>query len=362
MIRVLVPSMPTADELLPYLREMDRSKVYVNGGPMVCRLEQDLQAMVGNPCVAVSNGTVSLELALRALDLPPGAEVLVPAVTYVASAQAIVNAGLVPVICDVDATTWQLDPGLASEIVAGTANKSIRAVMPVAAFGSPVPVEPWERFTAATGLPVLIDAAGAIYGQQASAAPGIIVSYSLHATKALGCGEGGVVSTSDRMLLERVRSMSCFGPGGTNAKLSEYHAAVGLASMGLSKARATEWNSDPAYTWRWLLSKTYARSLPAGIGQQARIPTDYPTLLPILLPESAHADTVGEWMMNAGIETRAWYRPFLDERPEFHGFAKLGPLSTTAMLRQRLLGLPWHAELTEADVDYVCETLDRCLQ
>lgn len=350
MIRVLVPSMPTADELLPYLREIDRSKVYVNGGPMVCRLEQGLQAMVGNPCVAVSNGTVSLELALRALHLPWGAEVLVPAVTYVASAQAIVNAGLVPVICDVDAATWQLDPGLATEIVAVTANKSIRAVMPVAAFGSPVPVEPWERFTAATGLPVLIDAAGAIYGQQASAAPGIIVSYSLHATKAIGCGEGGVISTSDRVLLERVRSMSCFGPGGTNAKMSEYHAAVGLASL------ARNW-APAAGEWRLALAQRYAQRLPGALTYQAGPPQSGRTLLPVLLPAEAHAETVGEWMMNAGIETRAWYRPFLDERHDLRGFAKLGPLSTTAMLRQRLLGLPFHAHLTADDVEHVCDVL-----
>jgi dTDP-4-amino-4,6-dideoxygalactose transaminase len=93
MIRVLIPSMPTADELLPFLREIDERKVYVNGGPLVRRLEAEDRGLDESPCTVVSNGTLSLELALRAMNLPQGCGVLVPAVTYVASAQAIVNAG-----------------------------------------------------------------------------------------------------------------------------------------------------------------------------------------------------------------------------------------------------------------------------
>jgi len=353
MIKVLIPEMPTADELLPYLRLIDQAKVYVNGGQMVKRLELELSALTRAPCAVVSNGTVSMELALRAMDLPRGAGVLVPPVTYVASGQAIVNAGLVPVLCDVEADTWQLSAERAAEIVA--ADKSIKAVMPVAAFGLPVPIEPWERFNYETNLPVLIDAAGAIYGQQTSPIPEIVVSFSLHATKALGAGEGGALATHDLILLERVASMASFGPGGTNAKMSEYHAAVALASMKRpmrSDGDGRTWVDDLG---GWYLQLPTSIKWPVGARQDRR------TLFPILLPERAEVTSVFSYLRLKGIETKQWYAPFLDARTEFHNYPNTGLCLSPAMLRYRLLGLPWHAFLTEDDVAAVCEKLSEAL-
>jgi dTDP-4-amino-4,6-dideoxygalactose transaminase len=190
---------------------------------------------------------------------------------------------------------------------------------------------------------VLIDAAGAIYGQRSSPIPEIVISYSLHATKALGAGEGGVVATCDLLLKERVESLANFGPGGGNAKMSEYHAAVALASL----HRVTDWRAD--------VSRWYSEHMPDGIvlqeGAQAMR-----TLLPVLLPEHVNA-AEAEWMHRKGIETKQWYRPFLDEREEFFGCARIGPLTVTDMLRQRLIGLPYHAFLAESDVAHICNTL-----
>ncbi len=344
MIKVLIPSMPSADELLPYLREIDESKVYVKNGSLVKRLEFELSALTRSPCTVVANGTVSLELALRALELPRGAGVLMPAVTFVATAQAAVNAGLVPVLCDVEPGTWQLSAERAAQLV--VSDRSIRAVIPVAAFGLPVPIDPWEHFNYRRNVPVLIDAAGAIYGQQTSPVPEIVVSYSLNATKALGAGEGGVVATSDLLLGERVASLANFGPGGTNARMSEYHAAAALASL----HHVTSWRADVD---RW-----YAEHLPDGIGLQQGDQA-MRTLMPVLLPEKTGAESACALMVmeHAGIECKRWYRPFIDELPQFHQCAKWGPMPVTEMLRQRLLGLPYHQFLTEADVAHVCSTM-----
>lgn len=350
MIKVLIPSMPTADELLPFLREIDATRHYVKGGPLVRRLEVELSALTRSPCTVVSNGTVSLELALRAMDLPRGSGVLVPAVTFVASAQAIVNAGLQPVICDVAPDTWQLDAEMARSICAHALPGAISAVMPVAAFGRDVPIAPWEAFAASTGLRVLIDAAGAIYDQCSSTNPAIVISYSLNATKALGAGEGGVVATSDLRLGEHVASLANFGPGGTNARMSEYHAAVALASLNI------------APDWRGQLGMRYFARLPertrGGLfgGEQSRR-----TLLCVALPRNRSAESVGMALAHDGIETKAWYRPYLDERDEFLQCPKYGPMPNTEMLRQRLLGLPYHAFLTEGDVDFVCKKLEEAI-
>lgn len=343
MIKVLIPDMPTADELLPYLREIDENRVYVNGGPLVRQLEFQLFELVNNPCRVVSNGTVSLELALRALNLPRGGEVLVPAVTYVASGQAIVNAGLRPVLCDVDPDTWQLTPQIAAAALPHC--PKLVAVMPVAAYGLPVPIKPWERFAKETSLPIVIDAAGAIFGQRSSKSPDIVVSYSLHATKALGCGEGGVVASANEQLLQRVEELANFGPGGTNAKMSEYHAAVGLASL----ARRPN-------NWRQRVAIGYADCSYA-TGLDVRFWNCSQTLLPLLLSQGRDAHTVSTALARHGIESKQWYRPFLDERGEFRACQRMGDLTVTEDLRRRCLGLPFHAFLSEADVARVCAVL-----
>ncbi len=346
MIKVMRPHMPTADDLLPYLRRIDEAGIYVNSGPLLRQLEGELERMLGTPCTVVSNGTLSMELALRALDLPKGAEVLVPAVTYVASGQAIVNAGLTPVLCDVGVSSWQLTPEAAHGIC--LARRTIRAVMPVAAFGAGVRIRAWEHFTVDTNLPVIVDAAGAIHEQATSLFPKVVISYSLHATKAIGAGEGGVVSSCSPALLERVSTLANFGPGGTNAKMSEYHAAAALASIRLP----SRWRAD--------VDGWYRRHLPLGMTSQPGRQS-MRTLLPMLLPHGWKAEGVQALMAEAGVETKLWYRPFLDERDEFKDCSRWGPLPMTQTLRERLIGLPYHAFLTEPDVAHACATLARIL-
>lgn len=349
MIKTLTPDMPTTDELVPWLRKLDEAKVFVNNGPMVQLLERELQALVVNsPCTVVSNGTLAIELALRAMDLRAGAGVLVPAVTYVATGQAIVNAGLRPILCDVDPQTWQLPADLAETLVG--CDTSIAAVIPVAAFGAPVPIGDWERFSLLTGLGVLVDAAGAILDQAPSSNRSVAIAYSLHATKALGAGEGGVVASVNAALIAKVRDLANFGAGGTNAKLSEYHAAAALASLGRRSS------------WRARVNHWYAARLPRGVRLQGGAFQTHRTLLPILLPPDApFASLVQASLLDAGIETKLWYRPFLDERTQFFGCAKFGPMPTTEMLRRHLLGLPYHAFLTEIEVDQVCNTLAKVI-
>ena len=353
MIRLLVPDMPTADELLPFLRQIDASKIYSNNGPLVRELEDCLSDLVRAPTVAVSNGTAALELTLRALRLPRGSAVLVPAATFVATGQAVSNAQLKPILCDVDSETWQLTPEGAIDAAQGW---PIRAVIPVASFGMPVGIDGWEHFARETRMPVVIDAAGAIAEQAVSTSSALITVFSLHATKFIGAGEGGAVSTVDRFLLQRVAAMASFGHWGTNAKMSEYHAAVALAS--LSPQRMTD---------KLQRAGAVAKAYVAGLSalprlKLQRMPRADSTLLPVMLPPECSADEVQRRLEADGVQTKQWYRPFLEELQQFGGCPRPFKMPVTKMLRERMLGLPFHTGLTTDDVAHVCECLDKAMQ
>lgn len=361
MISVLIPEMPAAEQVRPFLTQIDALRRYTNFGPLNERLETELRFRFTANCalsrphvVTTSNGTMALELALRAMHLPRGSRVLVPAVTFVATMMAVLNAGLTPTVVDVDDATWQLTPNMAAGWL-DNGRFGVSAVIPVAAFGVPVDVASWAVFSQHHRVPVVVDAAGALLSQELSEWPGVTVCFSMHATKFVGAGEGGVVATASGSLSEIVRRLSCFGQAthdvGTNAKLSEYHAAVALASLATSSARAHRHEQ---------LLELYDVQLPLGVTRQSAQPLQS-TILAVRLPETAEASAVVLRMLERGIETRQWYRPFLDEHPVGRCYC-VGDFVVTERLRRSLVGLPFHIGLIDEDVGVVCETLGDALQ
>ena len=232
------PRMPKAEALIPYLERIDRNRTYSNFGPLVAELEARLARRLGvepDCLVTVSNATAGLTLTLQALTEGRTGACLLPSWTFVASAHAVAAAGLTPFLVDVDEASWAMTPALALDAVSRI-DGPVAAVMPVAPFGAPLDVAAWDRFTAVTGIPVLIDAAAAHDTVSAGETPAVV---SLHATKILGAGEGGYVVCRRPDLIVSVKKRSNFGFYGSrdaqvtafNAKMSEYHAAVGLASI-----------------------------------------------------------------------------------------------------------------------------------
>mgnify|MGYP003393897224 CR=1 FL=1 len=289
MIRVLVPDMPTAEDLLPYLELIDKKRVYSNIGPMVVELEETLAKITGAPVAVMSNGTLAIELALKSLYLRPQSPVLCPAFTFVATGQAIANAGLRPVLCDVDLdAAWQMTPEIAARAVHDS-HLPISAIVPVAPFGAPVDADAWSALSRELGIPVVVDAAGALTTQVLPDDPWMVVAYSLHATKFIGAGEGGAVSTKNEVLMRRIRELLNFGPGGTNAKMSEYHAAVALASL----VRAGKKRGGSSWLWR-----QYHEAIAEipGLSFQSALLRDA-VLMPILLPEGCDAASAAAWLL-----------------------------------------------------------------
>lgn len=324
MIKVLVPWAPTADQVLPYLRALDENRHYTNNGPLVKELERRMDG------VSVSSATLGLELAAPLVF--HAKQVRIPAFTFVATATALIRAGFEPVLCDIDEDWALVDPDEQS--------------LSVCPFGAAV---------APAGM---VDAAAA-WGNQHQ---GVRV-FSLHATKALSGGEGGMVCGLDDEQMARVRSLANFGlrastrfehgivtESGTNAKMSEYHAAVALASL-------DQWEETSAE--RKQLSALYIERLGAEIHAlpievQPR-PNGVYTTFPILVE---NAERVAFDMASKGVETRRWYTPTLERHPAFRHLEREGDLHNCKRMNEELLCLPFHIHLSESDVDHVCEVLE----
>jgi len=362
-IPLLIPDMPAADDVLPFLRRIDAARWYTNFGPLVREFEQALAAAVGAGMPAhvatVASCTAGLELALAAAELRPGSRVLLPALTFVATAMAIRRSGHQPVLADVDSSSWLLTPEIARRIVT---RENIDCVMPVSAFGCAQDAAAWDEFGAKTRIPVIIDAAGA-FGNQAIGRHAAAV-FSLHATKSLGIGEGGFVASGSAQFAARVRQLSNFGIDlatgnaqqiGSNAKMSEYHAAVGLAAL-------ARWNE--VRVKRIVMAAEYAAELAAAcpaVTLQQRPATGVYTIFSVCLPERTDVETVRARLHAAGIETRRWYVPLLFGHAALNGLPAADALRTCRGIAGRLLGLPMHLELSAADRTRVCRTLAAAL-
>lgn len=359
-IALLVPDLPRRVELEPFLAQMDDNRWYTNFGPLNRRLEKGIRAMFDAPCpmlTTTANGTLALETALSALCLPAGAQVLIPAFTFVATAAAVCRAGFKPVIADIDVSSWVLTPAIAR---AALQQQRVDCVLPVAALGCPLPPAEWDEFCEETGIPVLIDAAGAFGNQQAGRH--VALTFSLHATKAFGIGEGGLVVSHNAAFIERVRQLCNFGIDassgeaphiGTNAKMSELHAAVGLASM-------QRW--PERLRLRQAMHRRYQNELLRcpGITLQARPPDGAYTILQLLLPQGTNRNAVTAALGRQNIETRNWYLPLVHHHPAYKSAATCD-LSNALALSPRMLGLPFHLALTDADIDRVCSALATAL-
>ncbi|MGD9942534.1 MAG: DegT/DnrJ/EryC1/StrS family aminotransferase [Burkholderiaceae bacterium] len=368
-VPLLVPDLPDRDELWPYLRRIDESRHYSNFGPLVHELEQRFTACFnersgGAPVAltSVSSCTLGLELALGALQLPPRSKVLVPALTFVATATAVLRAGHLPVVADVDERSWALTPEIAARALR---EADCRAVLPVATFGQPVPLPEWHRFEQASGVPVLVDAAGA-FGSQWLDAGGTLV-FSLHATKALSSGEGGLVVSTDAELIRRVRQMSNFGINldagaavpvgvshlaGTNAKMSEYHAAVGLAAFDRWPRRA------PLRRERWLAQRARLDEAADGqlIWQGGEAPAA-PVLMSLRWSGAGRRDALERHCARLGVVTRRWYQPLLPRHALAPGMLQRLATPVADMLAEDLVGVPFFPDLECRQLDTIAQAV-----
>jgi len=356
-IPILRPRLPDADALLGYLRRIDAARQYTNWGPLALEFEARIAAMLGcdaDAVISAGSGTAALVGAMLATAgrPPAAAAAIVPAFTFVATALAAEQAGYRPRLVDVAPASWALEP---ERLEPGTAVPG-DLVVPVAPFGRAVAQDGWSTFRRSTGHHVVID--GGASFEALTENPGrfvgdIPVALSFHTTKSFSAAEGGCVVTTDRALARRVREALNFGffdarncvRASTNGKLSEYHAAVGLAS-------ADAWAATHADLRR--VAEEYARRMrAAGHGARMQVmPAVAGCYALYACVDAAEASALVRSLTGAAIETRAWYGEGL-HRHTWYASRSHGPLPVTEDLATRLVALPVAPDLDDAAIDRI---------
>ena len=359
-IPVARPYLPPTDAIAPYLQGIDERRWYSNHGPLLMEFEARLAARFapGAALSTVANGTQGLALTLAALDLPPGGLVALPSWTFVATAHAVLQAGLTPWFLDVDEAIWALTPDILTQALPRAPGAVVAAIV-VSPFGQPLDLTGWRRLKDNLGLPVVVDAAAAFDTAYEADLPTIV---SLHATKVLGVGEGGLVASTDQGLIERLRASTSYGFKGsreslfaaTNAKLSEYAAAVGMASLdgwpstrmryglvaqGLAIALAStpEVRFQTGWGSQWVSSVCVAR-----------------------LPDGS-ADRIEQRLAAEGIDTRRWWACGCHGHPAFAHLPRTA-LPVTERLANATLGLPYAMDMHGRTIARIADAVSRAVR
>ena len=312
-----IPLFDTASALAPLHDELRAAvaRVLDSGryilGPEVRAFEAELAAYVGaEHAVGVANGTDALTVALRAMGVGPGDEVVVPSFSFYASAEAIEPTGATPVFCDIDPATFCVTP----ETVRAALSPRTKAVIAVHLFGNVAPVAEIE----ALGVPVLEDAAQAAGSLGPDGRPGSLgaaATFSFYPSKNLGAfGDGGAITTSDAQIAERARMLRFHGSRdketfeelGYNSRLDELQAAI----LRVQLPHLDAWADG-----RRAAAACYAAS---GIGELVTLPSATAGAQPawhLYVIRSERADELAQALGAAGIGARAYYRRPIHRQP-----------------------------------------------
>ena len=356
---IIRPSLPDLDELR---RKMDGmwSSGQVTVGTHVRAFEEAVEKKLGvRHAVAVSSCTSGLILAVRALGLR--GEVIVPSFTFAATAHALSWNGIVPVFCDSEPDTLNLDPGKIEERI----TRKTSAIMPVSIFGVPPKVAEFERIGRKHGLKLVYDSAqalGAKVNGKYVGGFGDMEVFSLSPTKVVTAIEGGMVTTDAAVLAKKIRQMRDYGKAddgedmtyvGLSARMSEFHAAVGLANFKRMADLIRE---------RGILVSLYKKLLAGlpGIRFQ-EVPVNVSpshNYMVVFVDGSGGVtrDTLFERLKEEGIQTKRYFYPAVHNMTAYRIMKRRypGKLTVAERAAREGLALPLYGDLKSEDVEYIC--------
>ncbi|MFT3800665.1 MAG: DegT/DnrJ/EryC1/StrS family aminotransferase [Burkholderiaceae bacterium] len=334
-------------------------------GPEIAELEARLAAHVGvRHCVGISDGTTALLVALMALGVKAGDEIITTPFTFIATGEMIALLGARPVFVDIDAATFNLDPaGLEAAITPRT-----RAIIPVSLYGQCADLTAINEIAARHELPVIEDAAqsfGATHHGRRSGGLSTIGTTSFFPSKPLGCyGDGGACFTDDDELARRMREIRVHGQDrryhhavvGLNGRLDTLQAAVLLAKLDVF---------DEEVAARASIGRRYAQRLTEATGGAATTPilaagnTSVYAQFTVRVPER---DKVAASLKAAGVPTAIHYPIPLHRQPAIASLGPYGSLPRSEQAAAEVLSLPMHPYLSDDQIEFVAQALAQALR
>jgi dTDP-4-amino-4,6-dideoxygalactose transaminase len=325
-------------------------------GPELEAFERELASYIGaRHAIGVGNGTDAITIALRALGIRPGDEVVAPSFTFYATAEAIVTAGGRPVFCDVDPATRNVTP----ETVRSVLTASTKAIVAVDLFGCPAPIPDLKVL----GLPVLEDAAqaaGASLNSVHTGALGDVATMSFYPSKNLPCfGDGGAVITDDDAIAERARTLrfhgsrdkQMFAEVGYNSRLDELQAAI----LRVLLPCLDGWSAG-----RRAAAASYADAGLGGHVSLPAVPDGAEAAWHLFVVAHAGADELIAELAEVQIEARSYYRTPVHRQPPMKGYANCQLPGTDEIARTNL-ALPMSPTLEPARIEQVVAAVERAV-
>ena len=350
------------DEILPRMREVI-AKAQFAGGPAVDAFEGAFaQYCEADFAVGVNSGTSALHLALRALDIGPGDEVITIPMTFVATTWAISYVGATPIFVDVDPERRTMDPALVEAAI----TERTKAILPVHLYGQPCDLAPLLEIANKHGIPLVEDAAqahGARYQGKRVGARGAIGCFSFYPGKNLGAwGEGGAITTNDEGIAERIKVLRNHAQKVRyeHCELGHNYRMDGLQGVVLEAKlkHLDEWNAA-----RRAHAAAYCERL-QGIDGLFLPPVfeDSESVVHLFAIEHEGRDALAASLADAGVATGQHYPIPVHLQPAYAALGhKAGEFPVSERIGKRCLSLPMFPELTEQQIDYVCEQVKKAL-
>jgi dTDP-4-amino-4,6-dideoxygalactose transaminase len=332
------------------------------GGPEVGALERELCEYLGVPhVIGVGSGTDALFIALRALGIAPGDEVITTPFTFIATLEAIQIAGAKPVLADIDPTTFNLDPRLLEAAI----TERTRAILPVHLYGQVAPMAEIRAVAERHDLKVLEDAAQAIGARYCAngsegtmaGALGHAAGFSLYPTKNLGAyGDAGFITTADPAIAEEARLLAVHG-----SKLRYHHVRQAGYTSRLDGLQAAILRVKLPHLERWnQRRRQIARMYDQGLSGVVQTPTQAPYALhtyhqyTIRTPER---ERLQAFLKERGVGSSVHYPLPAHLQPAYRGLAPEGSLPHAEQAAREVLSLPMHPFLSDLQVEQVIEAV-----
>lgn len=325
-------------------------------GPELEAFETEFAAYCGvKNCIGISNGLEALHLLLRAYDIGPGDEVIVPSNTFIATWLAVTQCGATPVPVEPDVITHNINPALISAAI----THRTRAILPVHLYGQPADMDPINEIAAKHGLIVIEDAAqaqGARYKGRQVGSLAHAAGTSFYPGKNLGAlGDAGAVLTNDQAIADKVRRLRNYGSDvkyqhdvlGYNSRLDELQAAL----LRVKLKKLDEWNCR-----RSDIAKTYLRELTSGELILPEVPSYADPVWHLFVVRSSKRAELQQHLKEHHVDTMIHY-PIPPHQQKCYSDRAWGALPLSESLANEVLSLPLHPFMSEADVAHVVRSL-----